>query len=494
MLFGPFVKLHYSGTKLFKHASGGTPIAEMGDRIKKNWDYWAGTCLGDEEPIAAVGDASRWDHSMYPALMALEAEFVSSFYHKKHWTAIQTALEHVCWPLCFTRLGFVFTNPGQRMSGHVFTWMNSFLNTVLHEWGWKKTLNLPLDANLDDYLTFEVDGDDNYHISTTSVINPENVETLRLNMASVNIKIRSKTRDGYRVTDRVDDIDYLSHYYAPTLIRCAAHEPGARPPTTETGVPNTWHKEKYLPVRPIDEVLGKWCFTIKHSTTRDSAYTSLKDVCGQAVSELNKTGLDVESSKALSCLLQYPHIRTVRVLALTILCQTGFASNPSWFKAYRIRQKLGEGCEGVDEAYEQRASDARAQEASVLTKDDILSANFHLEAQAATGIFVKALRSIYGESINSLDDIGLVDFKWERQSCREMITMMVTGAKGGAGNSVSPEMERATLDKKFSNNWCNTSNQILRAVCHLKARCEQFGIVAPPFPHFATLWKPFQYF
>nr|WAK80765.1 MAG: polyprotein [Flaviviridae sp.] len=491
MLFGPFVKLHYGGTKLFKHASGGTPIAEMGDRIKKNWDHWASKCVGDEEPVAAVGDASRWDHSMYPALMALEAEFVSSFYDKKHWPAIQAALEHVCWPICFTRLGFVFTNPGQRMSGHVFTWMNSFLNAVLHEWGWKKTLNIPLDANLDDYLTFEVDGDDNYHISTTSVINAESMEQLRLNMASVNIKIRSKTFDGYRITDRVDDIDYLSHYYAPTLIRCEAHDSGARPPTTDTGVTSTWHKEKYLPVRPIDEILGKWCFTIKHSTTRDSAYTSLKDVCGQEVSLLNKTGLDIESSKALSYLLQYPHIRTVRVMAITILSQTGFASNPSWFKAYRTRMKLGEGCDALDSAYEERAADARAREATIITGDDLLEADFHLEAEAATGIVVGALRSIYGQSISSLDDIGCVDFRWERKSCREMITLMVNGAKAGAGNSVTPDMERCALDAKFSHKWCKTTNQIIRALHHLRSRCEQFGIAAPPFPHFATLWKPF---
>lgn len=493
MLFGPFVKCHYGGTKLFKHASGGTPIAEMGDRIKRNWDHWASKCVGDEEPVAAVGDASRWDHSMYPALMALEAEFVSSFYDKKHWPAIQTALEHVCWPLCFTRLGFVFTNPGQRMSGHVFTWMNSFLNAVLHEWGWKKTLNIPLEADLDDYLTFEVDGDDNYHISTTSVINVETMEQLRQNMASVNIKIRSKNVDGYRITDRVEDIDYLSHYYSPTLIRCGAHDPGARPPTTETGVTSTWHKEKFLPVRPIDEILGKWCFTIKHSTTRDSAYTSLKDVCGQEVSLLNKTGLDIESSKALSYLLQYPHIRTVRVMALTILSQTGFASNPSWFKAYRVRQKLGGGCEGIDAAYEERAEDARAQEATIVTDASAFEADFHLEAQAATGIVVKALRSIYGQSIESLDDIGCVDFRWERASCREMITLMVNGAKAGAGNAVTPDLERCVLDAKFSHKWCKTANQILRAMYHLRSRCEQFGIKAPPFPHFATLWRPYYF-
>uniref|UniRef100_A0AAT9JG52 Polyprotein n=1 Tax=Rhipicephalus sanguineus associated flavi-like virus TaxID=3142500 RepID=A0AAT9JG52_9FLAV len=491
MLFGPFVKLHYGGTKLFKHASGGTPIAEMGDRIKKNWDHWASKCVGDEEPMAAVGDASRWDHSMYPALMALEAEFVSSFYDKEHWPAIQAALEHVCWPLCFTRLGFVFTNPGQRMSGHVFTWMNSFLNATLHEWGWKKTLNIPLEADLDDYLTFEVDGDDNYHISTTSVINAETVEQLRLNMASVNIKIRSKTFDGYRVTDRVDDIDYLSHYYAPTLVKCEAHEPGARPPTTETGVTSSWHKEKYLPVRPIDEILGKWCFTIKHSTTRDSAYTSLKDVCGQEVSLLNKTGLDIESSKALSYLLQYPHIRTVRVMALTILSQTGFASNPAWFKAYRVRQKLGGGCDALESAYEERAEDIRSREAAVTTADEMFEADFHLEARAATCIVVGALRSIYGQSIQSLDDIGCVDFRWERTSCRDMITLMVKGAKAGAGNSITPDMERCAVDVKFSHKWCSTNNQIIRAMYHLRSRCEQFGIAAPPFPHFATLWKPY---
>ncbi|KAL1480015.1 hypothetical protein MTO96_051390 [Rhipicephalus appendiculatus] len=214
------VKLHYSGQKLYKHASGGTPITEMGDRIKQHWDKWVAKCTGEEKPAAAMGDASRWDHSMYPALMALEVEFVSSFYGEEHWTAIKTALEHVCWPICFTPLSFCFTNPGQHASGHVFTWMNSFLNTVLHEWGWKKTLEILLEADLDDYLTFEVDGDDNYHISTPSVINPDNMEQLRINIQQLNIKIRSKTFDGYRITDRPTDIDYLSHYYAPVYIRC----------------------------------------------------------------------------------------------------------------------------------------------------------------------------------------------------------------------------------------------------------------------------------
>ncbi|KAL3171792.1 hypothetical protein MRX96_050955 [Rhipicephalus microplus] len=122
--------------------------------------------------------------------MALEA-----FYEKEHWRAIQTALEHVCWPLCFTWLGFVFTNPGERMSGHVFTWKNSFLNAFLYEWGCKKTLNISLKTNLDDYLPFEVDEDDNYHIYPTHVIN---ITTLHQNLESIIIKIQLKTREEYR--------------------------------------------------------------------------------------------------------------------------------------------------------------------------------------------------------------------------------------------------------------------------------------------------------
>ncbi|KAL3217217.1 hypothetical protein MRX96_006117 [Rhipicephalus microplus] len=36
---------------------GSTPIAEIGDRIKGNWDRWARECVGEEKPVAAVGDA-----------------------------------------------------------------------------------------------------------------------------------------------------------------------------------------------------------------------------------------------------------------------------------------------------------------------------------------------------------------------------------------------------------------------------------------------------
>ena len=34
----------------------------------------------EERVRAAMGDASKWDHSLYPELMAMECEFVSSFY------------------------------------------------------------------------------------------------------------------------------------------------------------------------------------------------------------------------------------------------------------------------------------------------------------------------------------------------------------------------------------------------------------------------------
>lgn len=130
---------------------------KIGDLIHSQFKAWEDQ-VGKGNERAAMGDAKGWDHSLYPELMALEAEFVCSFYEEKH------------------------CNPGHRMTGHIFTWMNSFLNAVIHRWAWLKVLGLPNDADLEKWVTMRVDGDENYHIGPVTVVNEENLKKLAFYM------------------------------------------------------------------------------------------------------------------------------------------------------------------------------------------------------------------------------------------------------------------------------------------------------------------------
>lgn len=127
-------------------------------------------------------------------------------------------------------MGFCFSNPGHRMTRHIFTWMNSFLNAVIHHWVWLKVLNLPTTADLEKYVTMRVDGDNNYHMGPVIVVNEENLRKFAFYMKKANINIRNGVSAGYAITKNPSEIDYLSHYYRPVAVACGSEDPGAQPP------------------------------------------------------------------------------------------------------------------------------------------------------------------------------------------------------------------------------------------------------------------------
>jgi hypothetical protein len=392
MVFGPMVHHHYKVSKLIDHTTGGTPIFEVGDKLKACFDAFEGG-------VAATGDASKFDHSQTVQDKAIECEIVTSFYKPEHWPVIETIYEHVMWSVAFTRLGFCYNVYGHRLSGWILTWWNSFTMAMFCDWAWKTTLNIPYDVKMADVVSlnivtkeyekvinwtggarkhlfsedwvrnceyppviFNVDGDDNVHFGPANVVTDENLRKLAANLRKLNITIRSKTHSGFVRHEHFDTVDFLSHTFqrvyvrqGATLQECGMAEQMLAPPSGNPVVTNVrthWCRVRYLPVRPISEILAKMSFTIRAactSNTLEAAWKMSREgvICGvydknhPKFGKRSFEGVEIEASKALSYLLLYPHIDTVRTVSLTVLAQLGFPGDAKFWKDYRSKMIFG---------------------------------------------------------------------------------------------------------------------------------------------------------
>ncbi|UHR49738.1 MAG: polyprotein [Hangzhou ochthera mantis flavivirus 1] len=336
MVFGPYTKMHMSGTKAFHGSTAGTPIFEMGDKLHGIWDSYS-------KPKAATGDAKKWDHSMSIDLMMLECSWIKSHYKPEHWSLITNIYDHVIWSIIFNRLGFAMTTTGHRLSGWILTWHNGFINALLHNRAWKKTLKLPMNTTIEElnqYVTSCFDGDDSTHIGADNIITKENLDKVNFFMKQCGIDIRSGNHEGYRLHTSFETIDYLSHTFTPVPID-----------TTRGEI------LRFLPVRPVSEILGKMSFTIKQAATQvydkekifpitiTRKIAAPKFLLQRAnVSILKRQsseGMAIESSKAISYLLMYPHIPVVRAATLSVLSITGCPGDLKLENKYKLMKMTG---------------------------------------------------------------------------------------------------------------------------------------------------------
>jgi len=489
MILGPFVKHHYSVQKLYGHTTGGTPIFDIGDFIADRWKQYD----SEADPVAAaVGDASKWDHSMCPEYMGIECEFVTSFYKPEYWKMIETIYEHTMWPICFTRLGFCYTVSAHRMSGWIFTWMNSFLNAIIHKRAWCKTLGLPMSISYEDFckiLYFGVDGDDNFHIAPSSILNEKSMECVRKYMKECNIVIRSQTKEGYRLVDDVTDIDYLSHKYSPVYISCDKNDLGALPPNFETeGWQGQWHRRKMLPRRPVPEMLGKLSYTIKAICNRDTVRFSKEviDWCNKKNTTLHKIlnskpknaeerhikvaaeAVCIEASKIASYLFMYPHYKTIRTLCISLLSVLGFPGDAKFFRDWKTLARLGE----------------------INLKTDEVGMPEQWKFDKPTSL-QKALKSIYGEAINTLDDIQMVESEIENRSLHDHY-LNILGALEHYKLKLKPGSLARQQGESYSK--CCIENQpkkmLARALRWTLSKQLQTKWTQVPYPIYWTLWRP----
>jgi hypothetical protein len=392
MVFGPMVHHHYKVSKLIDHTTGGTPIFEVGDKLKACFDAFEGG-------VAATGDASKFDHSQTIQDKAIECEIVTSFYKPECWPVIETIYEHVMWSVAFTRLGFCYNVYGHRLSGWILTWWNSFTMAMFCDWAWKTTLNIPYDVKMADVVSlhnvvkeyekasnwvggarkhlfsedwvqrseyppviFNVDGDDNVHFGPANIVTEENLRKMAANLRKLNITIRSKTHSGFVRHEHFDTVDFLSHTFQRVYVRqgvtlqeCGMDEQMLAPPNGNPVVTNVrthWCRVRYLPVRPLSEIMAKMSFTIRAactSNTLEAAWKMHREgvICGvydkkhPLYGKKSFEGVEIEASKALSYLLLYPHIDTVRTVALTVLAQLGFPGDAKFWKDYRHQMIFG---------------------------------------------------------------------------------------------------------------------------------------------------------
>uniref|UniRef100_A0AAT9JQ87 Genome polyprotein n=1 Tax=Bemisia tabaci flavi-like virus 2 TaxID=3142492 RepID=A0AAT9JQ87_9FLAV len=455
-MYGQFMEHHFSKGKLFKHTTGGTPISEMGDLFKKTWERHG----GDGNCYAAMGDASKWDHSLWTMIQLLKFEFVASKYQKRYQNAIFNNAEHDIWPVIFSRLGLIYTSPGHTSSGSILTNMNSLMNVILTVWSWKKTLNIPMDEPLEKYITLYIDGDDNVHFGPSKYINEANMSLVNYYMKSVNITIRSKTQEGYRITSDLTDVDYLSHYYRPVFIACSPDDPGAYAPreNMQSGVFSKYHKEKWLPVRPIAEILGKMVYTMKQATSRDTIKMRHQLEMGIELSDLNKEAILIESSKMVSYLLQYPHIVCVRSIGLTVLSQLGFS--------------------GV------------IKETGSYWRDNLMQkVRAEMELPDTPVTLTGALKSLYGTHVNSFDDISLVSQEWEVISTMVHFNRVVEASKLD-GRKIPHYVIESAKDINACRKYISPASMAKRCISWALYQSQRNGRPTVLFPHFYKMWAP----
>nr|QWC36471.1 polyprotein [Bemisia tabaci pesti-like virus 1] len=455
-MYGQFMEHHFKKGKLFKHTTGGTPISEMGDLFKRTWEKHG----GDGNCRAAMGDASKWDHSLWTMLQLLKFEFVASDYEPEYQDAIFNNAEHDIWPVIFSRLGLIYSSPGHTSSGSILTSMNSLMNVVLTVWSWKKTLKIPMDEPLEKYITLYIDGDDNVHFGPAKYVNEQNMSLVNYYMKSVNITIRSKTQEGYRITGDLTDVDYLSHYYRPVFIACSSDDPDAYAPreSMQSGVFSKYHKEKWLPVRPIAEILGKMVYTMKQSTSRDTIKMRHQLEMGVELSDINKEAILIEGSKMVSYLLQYPHLVSVRSIGITLLSQLGFSGVIKETGSYwrdNLMQKVKEEMELPDTPV------------------------------TLTG----ALKSLYGPYVNTFDDISLVSQEWEVVSTMVHFNRVVEASKLDNRKIPNYVIESAK-DISACRKYISPASMSKKCISWALYQSQRNGRPTVLFPYFYKLWAP----
>ncbi|UHM27633.1 MAG: polyprotein [Fushun laodelphax striatellus flavivirus 1] len=163
------------------------------------------------------------------------------------------------------------------------------------------------------------DGDDTVIISTQEYIKRID-DSAKETLSMLCKAIRVGTKEGMQVCERFDQISFCSHTYEPVLIGKTANTVPFRPGTGGKELQEAYDRNQdlysyklwWLPVRPFTEILGKLCLTLKVRASKWNPDDTSPGGC-----------VDVTTSKIMSYLLLYPHIRPIRRLCIALLSVTG---------------------------------------------------------------------------------------------------------------------------------------------------------------------------
>ncbi|ALL52889.1 polyprotein [Beihai barnacle viurs 1] len=414
-IFGSMMHYHMKVKKLYKYSNTGTPITHVGDDMHAAWEKHG----GDDECIGVTGDASRWDHNLGPSHTYVEKECVKKFFEPSMHKIIETRYEHTAFPITFTDMGYAVSTAGQRQSGDYLTsWGNGLIHSLIQHVCWSKVLHRGVRESHEDLVEHRVDGDDNWHMmnfrhicvgrekdkfdekaklwekikrpgnlfdkepALSAEISFDNILTrVARHYEEFGVKLRSGTHTGFRLHYQFSTVDFLSHTYTEIPIRCIKDG-------------NYVQVRKYLPVRPYSEMFGKLLFTLKQGTSKYYGAAIYDHSRGREIAKDACEAIDIQTSKCMSYLFQYPHVMCIREFCLGVLSYLGGPPSDvkKWGSQFRVTERLA-----IDK---------------VLAKLD--------EVKRLDWTCVEpALRQILDLDITSLSDIGTVSFEqdnfWKEQ-------------------------------------------------------------------------------
>nr|QTJ63572.1 polyprotein [Orthopteran flavi-related virus] len=313
---------------------GGLFIEDVNGHFSKEQGMAAGVCL----------DFSGWDGTVTAAERYLEYKFIADFYPPELSNIIKNMLSEMCFGICLNHDGDVWVRSGQRGSGEIIT---SFGNTLLVGANVYRAVSKILAIPIEEVLrtvakvhymvgnkikTLEVtqipqfsDGDDTVIISSSIVC--KNIQDhLAEIVAEANKLIRSGQGAGSKLVNRFHDLEFCSHTYEPIVIGDYANQLSCNQEKQILMAKAGMFKLRYLPCKPITDILSRFRLTLKYSTQQ------WKDDDGEIGG-----CVDITRSKILSYLLLYPHYRLVRYTCIGLLSVIGDgpSSMGEFFRRYK---------------------------------------------------------------------------------------------------------------------------------------------------------------
>nr|UMO75502.1 MAG: polyprotein [Bamboo rat pestivirus] len=269
------IKVMYGWVKqqplLIPGYEGKTPIFEIFNKVKKDWDSY-------QRPAAICFDTKAWDTQVTSRDLELVARIHKYYYKKRNHEFINNLCNYMKKPLVVTVDGEMFIRNGQRGSGQPDTSAgNSMLNYLTMMVTVHLCTGVPIRA-VHKMVSIHICGDDGFLITELGI-----AEKIRDNGLIILQELGKpqKLTEGSRMkmVIQFDELEFCSH--KPIKVR----------------IKNKG--EIWMPARDTSVILGKMSTKLSQSSTR--------------------MGLDYEKQVAFSFLLLYPWNPYVRRLCLYIL-------------------------------------------------------------------------------------------------------------------------------------------------------------------------------
>nr|WFS72476.1 polyprotein [Bamboo rat pestivirus] len=257
--------------KLIPGYEGKTPIFEIFNKVKKNWDSY-------QRPAAICFDTKAWDTQVTSKDLELIMKIHKYYYKKKNHSFIENLCDYMKNPLVVTVDGELFFRNGQRGSGQPDTSAgNSMLNYLTMMVTVHLCTGIPIKM-VNKMVSIHICGDDGFLITELGIAEKIKDKGLMI-LQELGKPQKLVEASKMKMVTSFEELEFCSH--KPIKVRIKGKG------------------EVWMPARDTSVILGKMSTKLSESSTR--------------------AGLDYEKQVAFSFLLLYPWNPYIRRLSLYIL-------------------------------------------------------------------------------------------------------------------------------------------------------------------------------